>query len=125
MQTREFFIAGVKFHDLHKVINEITEGDEFDLVAEPTNKYDSNAVQLIFNRTMCGYVPKTFSSEISAALDTYGSECLLCEVVSVNPKAAPWEQVKVKVSLDASLFPDAEDEDEDDFDEDIEEDEED
>ena len=91
----EFFIAGVKFHDLHKIINNLNPGDNLDLIAEPDNKYDPNAVQLISNGTMCGYVPKTLSAEISAVL-TLGP--VYCRIISVDPSAKSYLQCKVEVN---------------------------
>ena len=97
MKEREFFIAGVKFHNLKEVINQLSEGDELEIVPEPENKFDSNAVALKFNGTMCGYVPKTYSAEISAAIETLGVDSVICEIVKLNPQAPPWEQCLVKV----------------------------
>lgn len=97
MIEREFFIAGVKFHDLKDVISQLNEGDEFELVPEPDNKFDSNAVALKINETMCGYIPKTFSAEIAAAIETSDDGSIVCQIISLNPQAQPWEQCKVRV----------------------------
>jgi len=96
MAVREFFVAGVKFHDLKKVIGELEEGTEFKLDPEPDNKFDSNAVRLIFNGTMCGYVPKTLSAEVAALIDLRGDE-VHCTITKLDPNAQPWNQCMVRV----------------------------
>lgn len=97
--THNFFIAGVQFHQLHKVLNLLEEGDNLALVPEPTNKYDPNAVRiecfLQDGDIMCGYVPKKFSAEISAAISI--GKRLECKIEKLNPGSKPWEQCKVTI----------------------------
>jgi hypothetical protein len=93
---RKFYIAGVKFHDLPKIINEVEEGEHFTLEPEPTNPYDSNAVKILRNEVFCGYVPKKFSAEITALIEI-GTN-LQCIVTKVNPSAKPWELCEVEIS---------------------------
>lgn len=98
-QTHEFYIAGVKFHQLRSIISKLKEGDKFSLVPEPTNKFDPNAVRIEHldyeEDTMCGYVPKRFSSEVSAMI-TVGKH-IECTITELNPKAEPWEMCKVVI----------------------------
>jgi len=91
---RTFFIAGVKFHDLGKVIKDLFEGVGLTLVAEPKNKFDPNAIRIEHEGTMLGYVPKKFSAEISAALEVDSIEC---KITKLSPSAKPWEQCEVSV----------------------------
>jgi len=94
-----FMIAGVKFHQMDSVINDIAEGNYLGLVAEPTNKFDPNAVRIIYARhdkeAMLGYVPKKFSSEVSAAL--FIGTKLECEIVEFKRQAKTWEMCKVEI----------------------------
>jgi len=63
--THSFYIAGVQFHEMKMVINDLTESDHLSLVPEPDNKYDPNAVRIELVSdgpgTMLGFVPKKFS----------------------------------------------------------------
>lgn len=95
MESKKFFIAGVQHHHLSTVISDLSIGDEFELVPEPENKFDPNAVKIEFVGVMCGYVPRKFSSEVAAALET-GAD-LVCEIVTLNPSAKPWEMCEVEV----------------------------
>jgi hypothetical protein len=44
---------------------------------------------------MCGYVPKKFSSEVTAAFEVGIS--LECVIVELDKTAKPWEQCKVEI----------------------------
>jgi len=95
-EQKEFYIAGVKFHKLHTIINELKVGNILRLIPEPENPYDPNAVRIEdWHDTMLGYVPKKFSSEISVRFDIdLNFECVITEL---NPGAKPWEQCKVVI----------------------------
>lgn len=96
---KEFFIAGVQFHEAPKVQDKLTEGMHLILRPEPSNKYDPNAIAIIYNAggeeddTMLGYVPAKFSGEISANLLT--SDNVTCTLTEVNLSAKTWERFKV------------------------------
>ena len=102
---RSFFIAGVQFRpiaEIGRAMKEITIGDILPLSPEPTNKYDPNAVQILFEHadgpvdvTFLGYVPKKFSAEVAGLMEA-GVD-LECVVEVVNPAAKPWEMCKVVV----------------------------
>lgn len=97
--AHNFFIAGVQFHELHKVIKSLEIGNNFELVPEPTNKFDPNAVRLEYNTSnetiMCGYIPKKFSAEVAAMISI--GKCLECKIIELNPEKKPWEQCKVTI----------------------------
>jgi len=94
----EFFVAGVQHHSLHAYINEILEGDILEMVKEPENKYDHNAVKILYiadDESVCmiGYVPGKISAAVTAFLDYAAAPT--CYVTQVNPDAKPWNQLKV------------------------------
>ena len=99
MFEKEFFIAGVQHHKMHKVLDRLELGDTLSLIPEPTNKYDPNAVRIECSDSqdtaMCGYVPKKFSSEVVAQISI--GKLLKCEIVLLQPDKEPWEQCKVKI----------------------------
>ena len=94
-----FYIAGVKFHQMNSVIHDIAEGDILALVPEPSNKFDPNAVCIIYARhdkeAMLGYVPKKFSSEVAAAL--FIGTPLECVVTEFKRAAKTWEMCLVEI----------------------------
>jgi len=96
----EFYIAGVKFHELHTCIGELKEGSAIAMVAESANQYDPNAVQLKFpspalgKNVMIGYVPAKISAVVRAAM-IYS--ILGCKVIELNKDEKPWKQVRVAI----------------------------
>ena len=104
---REFFIAGVQFRpqdEIRKAMKEIKVGDKLALLAEPTNRFDPNAIQIsksitdeegITDFIFIGYVPKKFSSEVAGLLEA-GID-LECIVTAIDPLAKKWEMCKVVI----------------------------
>ena len=89
---KEFHIAGVQFHEMKYVVNDLEEGMKLELVPEPDNKFDPNAIAIKHNDIMLGYVPKTHSAEVSAVMEISPLNCI---IIAVDPSAKPWEQCKV------------------------------
>jgi hypothetical protein len=106
---RQFFIAGVQFRPKNEIsyaAKEIEVGTKLILKPEPTNKFDPNAVQVLCHLidtdgseldVFLGYVPKKFSSEVSAMLGIGAP--VQCVVDEVNPSAKTYEMFKVTVSI--------------------------
>ena len=105
---RTFFVAGVQFrphHEIDSASKLMDVGDQLGLVPEPENKFDPNAVKIEYNTetadgivsTFLGYVPKKFSSEVSAMLGIGAP--IICTVDEVNPSAKTYEMIKVTVAI--------------------------
>ena len=110
---RQFFIAGVQFRprqEIDQAARDMLAGDTLTLQSEPTNKFDPNAVQILYEPAdslpmFLGYVPKKFSSEVAAMLEIGAP--ISCSVDEVNPAAKTYEMFKVTVSLPIDDFEDA------------------
>ena len=102
---RQFFIAGVQFrprHEINAAVREMKVGDLLVLAPEPDNKFDPNAVKILAgdgtgNGAFLGYVPKKFSSEVSAMLGIGAP--IICTVDEVNPDGKTYEMIKVTVAI--------------------------
>ena len=94
-----FQIAGVKFHQYKDALGTIEEGNHLTLEPEPTNKFDPNAVAIYLEsdegKVMLGYVPKKFSSEVSAKLEV--GKKLECILTLFNPSASTWNMFEVEI----------------------------
>ncbi len=90
-----FFIAGFQHHDGALQLDQLKAGKKLDLVPEPDNPYDPDAVAIMRKGAKLGYVPKGKNSLVSL-LTFYGhADVFECRVMQVDPKASPWEQVRV------------------------------
>lgn len=83
----EFRVAGTYFNCDEEIINAIAEEGEndtlsFDLVSEPDNEHDNNAVGVYFNEIKIGYIPKTLSELVTNVMLQNIKVC--CTVTSVN-----------------------------------------
>jgi len=101
--SKTFYVAGVKFHKLNTVIDEILDGQYLEMVKEPTNKYDNKAIKLIYpshtfnEKVMVGYVPAKYAAEITALSE---KENLVCEIIKVDASGELWKALKVSIYSD-------------------------
>lgn len=91
--TKEFYVAGVKFRKGWKEnLQQLEEGQELQLLPEPTNLYDKFAVKIMNGEIMLGYVPKIHSPEVSAV-----AEKLKTTIIGLSPDFEPWTALKVRI----------------------------
>jgi hypothetical protein len=102
--NRTFPIAGVKFRpsSVYELLKTLEDGSVFELEAEPTNKFDPNAVKIMYfdgsDDIHVGYVPKNFSAEVSAALEIE-PYCAVAKNFSAENKS--WEfEVELRPLMD-------------------------
>ena len=60
-------IAGVSFNEIDKL--DISEGDELKLIREPDNKFDKNAIIVMWNMYKLGYIRKELAKDMAVAMD--------------------------------------------------------
>ena len=106
--SKEFYVAGVAYHQIKSIINELEKGDYLQLVCESTNQYDPSAVRIERNNVdpegnvtgvMLGYVPKALSFEITnMILDQ--SLIPVCQITEFSPSSAPYKMLKVEVQFE-------------------------
>lgn len=101
LRSFKFYLAGVQHHNYRDVTKEMAEGDFLEIVPEPTNKYDPNAIRLHYDsvvlnmEVMLGYVPKKKSAEIADFLKK--AQVPACKVISFDPGQSPWNMIKVEI----------------------------
>ena len=89
-----FYVAGVRFHKLNTCIKEIEVGQKLTLEPEPTNKFDPNAIKILYKDIMLGYVPAKLAAEVLVSIELGKVECT---VKQINPTKKPWERLKVSI----------------------------
>lgn len=93
-----FYIAGFTFYDGAFAFNQLSIGTEVKLVAEPSNKFDKNAVAIYHGNYMLGYIPRSSNREVSKMLNA-GYNVFTAVVQGVYPQCNPEEQVRVAVFI--------------------------
>ena len=93
---KECQIAGITFHDLKEVWDELYEGAELALVRQKDNKYDKYAIAVTLADDydgdpedfdfdfILGYVPRTENKHLATMLDLGWAEAFECELSQVN-----------------------------------------
>lgn len=93
---KECQIAGITFHDLRDVWDELYEGAELALVREKDNKHDKYAIAVALADDydgdpddfdfdfILGYVPRTENKHLATMMDLGWAEAFECELSQVN-----------------------------------------
>ena len=109
----ECAVAGIGFHDIDDVWDELYVGAKIALVRERCNKYDRNAVAVAladdydgdpdgfdFNFIL-GYIPRTCNSAIAAILDMGHGDIIEAEISEMNDHAPYPERLHITVYVKA------------------------
>ena len=94
-----FHIAGFTYWDGLDVFDELKVGTKLTIEAEPTNGYDPNAVKILFNETLLGYIPRGENDEISKFLQLGYSELFFVKISRINPETHTEKQISVTVKI--------------------------
>ncbi len=95
----ECHIAGFTYYDGLEVIDQLTLGTVIQLVSEPENPYDPNAIAVYFGQTKLGYVPRARNSELSQLLYFGYGGIFEARISSRNLEASPEAQFRMVIKL--------------------------
>ncbi|MBI3939034.1 MAG: HIRAN domain-containing protein [Betaproteobacteria bacterium] len=62
-------LAGFRYYDGGQVWREMNVGDRLDLVREPDNPYDANAIRVEWRGHKLGYVPRRDNAAVARQID--------------------------------------------------------
>ena len=66
------YIADLQYYEILEVWKKLEIGQLLELIAEPDNRYDKNAVIVSFKGKNLGYLPRSKNQAVSAILRTIG-----------------------------------------------------
>jgi hypothetical protein len=92
------FVRGFKYYEGPKMLGQMKVGDMLELVREPENEYDSNAIALHYNKRKIGFIPAEENHLLSKLLDIKAVD-FQAEITHLEPEAATWENVSVALFL--------------------------
>jgi len=88
----QFELAGISHRHADYVLANVQRGDALTLKCEPTNKFDPNAIMVFKDNIQIGYVPKTHTLLLKAAVL---SDRVTSHADAVWPRGC-WVNVHVK-----------------------------
>jgi hypothetical protein len=62
-------LAGTRYYEANTVWEDIRAGDRLDLVREPENPHDANAIRIEWRGRMLGYVPRRENQHLARQMD--------------------------------------------------------
>jgi len=95
---KTFYVAGVKFRKGWKEnLKELEEGMALQLVPEPTNKFDPNAIQIHADLGSLGYVPAKTGEALEIAVRLRDGAEFETTLIELQPDFEPWKALLVEV----------------------------
>ena len=107
---KECHLAGRKYHDVDEVWNELKVGTVLKLVRDADNRYDVNAVEVVYERVcencrgeneefLLGYIPSGENDQIALLLDAGWDNIFECRINKIIPDAHPEQQIRLTIRL--------------------------
>lgn len=88
-------VAGFQFYEGDLLWNSLRPNDTLQLVPEPENPHDNQAVKVMWNDTQLGYVPRQDNTAISQMLNL--RQPLVARIGELQESSDPWERVTMKI----------------------------
>ena len=92
------YVRGFRFYEGDELLPRMRRGDVLQLVREPQNTFDSNAIALHYQNHKIGFIPRESNDVMSKLMDD-GTLQIEAEITHVQPDADLWEQVQIAVYL--------------------------
>lgn len=90
-------LAGSQYYAVSAQWNALQVGDRLDLVREPANRHDTNAIRVDWRGQPLGYVPRSENGPLARAMDE--GDRLLARIVRLNRHPDPWRRVEFEVLM--------------------------
>lgn len=97
--VEDFHLAAFAYYDGLEVIDRLKPGTTVELLGEPSNPHDPEAVAIFFEGKKLGYVPMNKNSLISRLIYFGHGEILEAKIQMSNTENHPDRQFRVVVKL--------------------------
>ena len=94
---QESQVAGFQFHQGETAWPSLFVGAPLELVREPSNPHDADAVAVYFKTKKLGYVPRAENCAVAQMLDR--GETLEATITKMSEGEDPWERAHFSISL--------------------------
>lgn len=98
-------LAGRIYHEADEVFNKLTVGTKLRLLRDVENRYDPNAVAVMYddyetdNAVLIGYVPRSENDIVALLLDMGWNNIFECRICQINPEAHPERQIRLTIKI--------------------------
>lgn len=89
-------VAGFQFHEGEFVFARMKLGDRLNFRRDPNNRFDQRAVQVYWQDTQLGFVPRRDNVAISQMLER--GEPLTASITALRESENPWDRVRFDVT---------------------------
>jgi len=93
----KFSVAGFFFYEGPTLLKKMKPGDTLTMKPNAENMEDEYAVQLHFEDTMIGHIPRSDNKHIFRLIEQ--GKDLVCTIRQINPDEETWQMCKVKVEM--------------------------
>jgi len=91
-------LAGFRYHEAPALFAELRTGDTLDLVREPDNPHDANAVRVDWRGRSLGYVPRRENGALAWAMDR--GEALTARISALRTHRKPSRRIEFEVFVE-------------------------
>ena len=107
---KECHLAGRQYHDVDEVWEELHVGTLLELERDLDNRYDKNAVAVIYNQGLdedtgerneylLGYIPSDENEEIAQLREMGWNEIFECRICKIKPEAHYENQIYLSIRI--------------------------
>ena len=91
-------LAGSQYYAVGQQWLQLRVGDRLELVREPDNRHDPNAIRVEWRGHKLGYVPRRENQAVAAAIDQ--GDRLLARIARLTEHPNPWRRVEFEVFIE-------------------------
>lgn len=88
-------LAGSQYYAASAMRGEMQVGDALELIREPDNRHDRNAIRVEWRGHKLGYVPRAENRAVASAIDQ--GDKLVARISRLTEHANPWKRVEFEV----------------------------
>lgn len=97
------YLAGRKYHDADEAWEFLRVGTELKLVRDADNRYDKNAIAVVFSHKdrdyVLGYIPSASNASFAPLLDMGWGHIFECRISRINPEAYYERQIALTIRI--------------------------
>ena len=93
-------LAGFQYYEGRDLWNMMRAGDPLQLLREPQNPHDTNAVRVLWRNEMLGYIPRRENSDVARQMDRGAP--VKARIVRLKEARNPWQRIEFEVYVELS-----------------------